>query len=312
MPSRFLLAWWTALALLLVPALAAAQEKVATCVHVEPGPHDRDALARLVASEVDRHPSHRAVRPVTEKCTVHLRVELIEIGGQRFLTGRVGGEVPDRVRVEGQDGAALEKAVGDLLRVVLGSDPVVLREPGGHSWFSDHVLQLRDHARRTFDVALLESGHLASGRLGFTPGLLLGYTREIVDWQVGVEASVEQTFDEHPGRLALDTQIRLQAAVSHFFSADADASAFAGASLGLAHQRFSGPRAADIGTGDGVYAVTGPALGLRGGVELLRTTSTRAFVMAEALVPVFWANDQQADVAHGWFPGLTLGAGARF
>jgi len=129
---------------------------------------------------------------------------------------------------------------------------------------------------------------------------------------VGVEAMALQRFDAHPRRLELDTQVRLHVAVTHFFSADSDVSGFAGVSLGLAHQRFSGPRAAEAGRGDGAYDVTGLGLGLRGGVELFRTTTTRAFVLAEAFVPVFWADDQEGEIVKGWVPVFSLGAGVRF
>jgi hypothetical protein len=296
-------------ALVLAPSLARAQAKVSTCVVVESSAVDKDALARLVESEVERHPTHHAVQ---DGCAAHLRVELIDVAGERFLTGRIAGEVPDRVRVEGQDGKALEAAVVALLKVVLGTDPIVLKEPGGHTWLGDRVLALRDHARNRFDFMALEGAHLVSGKPAFLPGLAFGYAREIVDLQIGVEGSVLQSLQAHPGKLGLDTDVRLHAVVTYYLSSEADVAGFVGASIGLEHQRFSGPRAPEAGKGEGSYAATGPTLGLRGGIELFRTTSSRAFLLGEVVLPAIHADDQDGEIVKGWFPGMNLGAGVAF
>jgi hypothetical protein len=288
---------------------ARAQEKVSTCVVVEGPAGELEALRKLVQSEVDRHPSHRAV---TNGCAVHLKVELIEVGSDRFLTGRMGGEVPQRVHVEGPGGKPLEAALDELLRIVLGNDPVALKAPGGQSWFSEKVFSLKERGRSTFDLAFLESASPVVGSLTFDPGILFGFSREIESWQVGIEGLWAQGLHDHPGSVDLDTLIRVQAAFTLFASEEADTSAFAGLSLGLAHQRFSGPRAAELGGGDGAYNVTGPAAGLRGGVEFFRTTSMRAFAFTEVFLPIFWADDQQQEVMKGWVPAFSLAAGARF
>jgi hypothetical protein len=249
---------------------------------------------------------------VTEGCATHLRIELIDIGGERFLTGRVAGEVPDRVHVEGKGGKALEAAVVALLKVVLGNDPIVLKEPGGHTWLGDRVLALRDHSRNRFDFMMLEGLHVVSSTPVFLPGLAFGYAREIADLQVGIETFVLQALDEHPGKLGLDTDVRLHAVVTYYLSSEADVAGFVGASIGLEHQRFSGPRAPDAGKGVGTYAATGPSLGLRGGIELFRTTSSRAFLFGEVVLPAIVANDQDGEIVKGWFPGATVGAGIGF
>ena len=300
----------------LVTALAAfavrpvhAQEKVSTCVVVEGPASELEALRKLVQSEVDRHPSHRAV---SKGCAVHLKVELLQVDSDRFLTGRVGGEVPQRVHVEGPGGKPLAAALDELLRIVLGNDPIALKAPGGQSWFSERVFSLKERGQNTFDVAFLESASPVVGSLTFDPGVLLGFSREIESWQVGIEGLWAQGLHDHPGSVDVDTLIRLQAALTLFGSEEADTSAFAGLSLGLAHQRFSGPRAAELGGGDGTYNVTGPAAGLRGGVEFFRTTSMRVFVFAEVFLPIFWADDQQTEVMKGWVPSFSLAAGARF
>jgi hypothetical protein len=299
-----------------LPAFAGGQ--VATCISVDGPASDRDALERLVTSEVDRHPSHRAKSEPCDDAAkypegyTHLRVELIEVQGDRFLTGRVGGEVPQRVPVEGKDGRALASAVGELLRIVLGNDPVVLHTPGEQSFFGARVLELKNLGRNTIDFAVLETASLVTERATFLPGLRIGFTREVSAWQVGIEVTFAQRVTSHPGTLDLDSLARLELAGTLFFSKDADVAAFGGATLGLAYQRYRGPRAADFGGGDGEYSAVGPSLGLRTGVEIFRSTATRATFFVEGYLPLFVANDQETEIVDTWAPGISLGAAVRF
>ncbi len=288
---------------------ATAAGQVATCITVEANPEDHDALERLVTNEVARHPSHR---PSHEHCETHLGVELLLVRGDRFLTGRLDGEVPQRIAVEGKNGRALEHAVTELLRIVLGNDPVVLQVPGQQSFFAARVVELKDLGRNTLDVAAIEAVSLVSGRPSFQPGLLLGFTREVSAWQLGVEAMFAQRLDSHPGRLDLDTLGRLQVTGSLYFSKDADLSGFAGLSLGLGVERFTGPRGAGLGHGDGLYSAVGPGLGIRSGIELFRSTTTRVTLFGEAFFPFFVASDDDTEIIKSWVPTLSLGAGARF
>jgi hypothetical protein len=289
------------------PAFADGQ--VATCVSVDGPASDRGALEKLVTSEVDRHPSHRAQG---EPCDTHLHVEVIDVQGDRFLTGRVGGEVPQRVPVEGKDGRALASAVGELLRVVLGNDPVVLHTPGEQSFFGARVLELKDLGRNTIDFAVLETASLVADRATFLPGLRFGFTREVSMWQIGIEATFAQRLTSHPGTLDLDGLARLDLAGTLFFSKDADVAGFGGVTLGLAYQRYRGPRAADFGGGDGDYSAVGPSLGLRTGLEIFRSTSTRATLFVEGYLPMFVAKDEETEIVDTWTPGISLGAAVRF
>ncbi|HEX4336992.1 MAG TPA: hypothetical protein VH062_13835 [Polyangiaceae bacterium] len=296
-----------ALAAVSRPAMAAGQ--ISTCVSVEAPDDTRDALQRLVTNEVSRHPTHRVSDGA---CETRLRVELIEIRGDRFLTGRVDGEVPQRIVVDGKDGRALERAVTDLARVVLGNDPVVLRAPGEQSFFAARVLELRDTGQNTFDAGAVETMSFVDGRATFQPGLMFGYTRELSAWQLGVEASFAQRLATHPGKMDLDSLGRLQITGALYFSKQADTSAFVGVSLGLGYERFTGPRGAGLGKGDGEYSAVGPGLGLRAGVEAFRSTTTRVTLFGEAFIPMFVANDEETEIVKSWVPTLSLTALARF
>src|SRR5262245_17733820 len=89
-------------ALLMLAARPAAAQ-LRTCVHVDAGKTDADALARLVKSELDRHPTHKAA---TEDCQADLTVELIDLGGaqgEKWVTGRINTQVPYREKVRADD-----------------------------------------------------------------------------------------------------------------------------------------------------------------------------------------------------------------
>jgi hypothetical protein len=110
-------------ALFASPDVARAQLR--TCVEVAAAPAETDALTRLIKSEIDRHPTHRAV---SSDCESTLTVEVIDLGagGGKWLTGRLNTQVPYRERV-GAEGLA--PAVERLLTVLLHNDPLILRGP---------------------------------------------------------------------------------------------------------------------------------------------------------------------------------------
>jgi hypothetical protein len=159
---------------------------------------------------------------------------------------------------------------------------------------------------------MVEAVSLVAGNASFQPGLLVGFTREVAAWQLGVEALFAQRLASHPGKMELDSLGRLQITGSLYFSKQADTSGFAGASVGLGYERFTGPRGAGLGRGDGEYGAVGPGIGLRAGVELFRSTATRLTLFGEAFVPFFVADDVDTEIVKGWVPTLSLCAGARF
>ena len=158
----------------------------------------------------------------------------------------------------------------------------------------------------------VETVNLVSGRAAFLPGAQFGFTREVSVWQIGVEALFAQRLTAHPGRMDLDTVGQLHIAGSLYSSRDADVSAFATVTLGVAYQRFQGPREAGSAKGDGEYAAFGPGLGLRSGVELFRSSATRGALFVEAFLPLFVASDEETEIVSSWVPSFTLGAMARF
>jgi hypothetical protein len=91
-----------AIALSALLASASAQARTRVCVHVRASEVEATALRRLVMTELNRHTTHQAA---DQACESRLSVELVELGSERYLTGRLDDEVPHRERGHRQDGA---------------------------------------------------------------------------------------------------------------------------------------------------------------------------------------------------------------
>src|SRR5688500_13291762 len=115
--------------LVFLPRFAIAQVPTSTCVEVI-GP-EAEAVRRLVISELDRHPTHRAA---DDGCVSFLRVELSQVGDARYVTGRVNTQVPHREPASDD----LAEAIAQMLRIVLHSDPMRLEDPARVDWLRQH------------------------------------------------------------------------------------------------------------------------------------------------------------------------------
>ena len=160
--------------LMLVAGPAAAQLR--TCVRVEPGKTDADALARLVKSELDRHPTHHTA---VENCQAELTVELIDLGGaqgEKWVTGRINTQVPFREKV-GPDG--IGPAVQRLLTVVLNNDPLILKGPESNTWLRRQGRALERRSVMHFGAELYELGTRIGSSLDTLPGVAFVVRREV-------------------------------------------------------------------------------------------------------------------------------------
>jgi hypothetical protein len=298
----------SAVAALLVSPVAAAQGMVTTCVKVTASRDDAKDLERLVKSEVARHPTHVVAEG---DCRTRLEVELIEVKEGRFLTGRIGSQVPHRVRIEGKEG--LVPALDELLRVVLHNDPITLEGPRRQSWLSGSVDQLRRKGQNLYGVEVFEWAAVLDGNVRQMPGVALRLRREIGAWHVGLRlAGALWPEPMRQGELEPALHIAAHAEVATFGSALADVSAYASALVGVEYQRFRGPAPL---LGDGAYgsaAGTGLSFGLRGGVEVLRTTDMRFDLFVQALFPVFRTKDDDGGVMRQWVPSAMAGGGIAF
>ncbi|MEZ4374968.1 MAG: hypothetical protein R3B07_29420 [Polyangiaceae bacterium] len=292
----------------LCPSTALAQ--VSTCIQVVSGAQDSASLNRLVENELARHPSHKISK---DGCETTLRIEVIEVdaklGGGLFLTGSVDGEVPDRVKVQP---GRMDRAVEELLTVLLHNDPRRLSGPERADWFAQQRKSFRVRGINYIGVEVYEVGAIVDGRLATLPGLSLVARRE-VDWfHFGVRVGGANQLNSGDDRLTLTTQVTAQLEAALFSSATSSTAAFGGLVAGLEYQRFRGPTT--LNGQDSLESATaaGFSPGLRFGVELGRYTTTHGLVFAQLLFPTFASHDVDTGVVDQWTPSVTLGAGMVF
>src|SRR6185436_12967602 len=96
---------------------SSAGAAVPLCLEVSAPPTEREGFEKLVRSEIARHKSHE-IAPAG--CRAHLRVELFEAAGTRYLTAQIDTEVPARFVIH--DASELTVRVEDAVRLTLWND----------------------------------------------------------------------------------------------------------------------------------------------------------------------------------------------
>jgi hypothetical protein len=275
---------------------------------VEAPAAEKQALARVVETELDRHPSHHATKT---DCQGYLSVELLDLGAQegKWLTGRINSQVPQRERV-GDDG--LVPAVERLLRVVLHNDPLVLTGPGSQRWLERqrHALEVRSSMR--WGAELFELIGPLQGSAATLAGVALSLRREADALYIG--ARVSGAFDPgaQPRQLSLRMQFDAQLEAGWYASPASQTSFFASALLGGVHQRFEGPAPFDGADAIGSATSMGVTVGGRAGVEALRASDMRLLAYLQLQVPAFVSRDTDHGVVDAWVPCAAIGAGVLF
>ena len=289
--------------LLLAARPAAAQLR--TCVEVEPGKTDKDALTKLVKSELDRHPTHRAAK---EDCQAFLTVELIDLGGQneKWVNGRINTQVPYREKIEA-DGVG--PAVQRLLTVVLNNDPLILKGPEANTWLRRQGRALERRSVMHFGGEVYQLGSRVGSSFDTLPGLAVVVRREVSALHVGARLGGAFNPSREPDRLQLRAQFDAQVEGAFYASPSENTSLFASALVGLVHYRFEGPAPFDGPGAVGTATSSGLSLGVRGGVETLRTADVRVLAFIQIMVPAFISRDPDHGVVDNWVPSAAVGAG---
>jgi hypothetical protein len=306
MPTRGLIGLLAGALLTMFAGPAAAQLR--TCVHVEPGKTDADGLARLVKSDLDRHPTHRAA---TEDCQAELTVELIDLGAQneKWLTGRINTQVPYREKV-GADG--IGPAVQRLLTVVLNNDPLILKGPEANTWLRRQGRALERRSVMHIGGELYELAARLRSSFAMLPGAAIVVRREVSALHVGARLGGAFNPGSDPDRLQLRAQFDAQIEAALYAAPSENTSLFGSALLGLVHQRFEGPAPLDGPSATGTATSTGLSLGLRGGVETMRTADVHLLAFLQLTLPAFISKDIDHGVVDQWMPSLALGAGVLY
>jgi len=307
MATRGLIGLLAGALLMVVAGPAAAQLR--TCVRVESGKTDADALARLVKSELDRHPTHHTA---VENCQAELTVEMIDLGGaqgEKWVTGRINTQVPYREKV-GPDG--IGPAVQRLLTVVLNNDPLILKGPESNTWLRRQGRALERRSVMHFGAELYELGTRIGSSLDTLPGVAFVVRREVSALHVGARLGGAFSPGSEPDRLHLRAQFDAQIEAALYAAPESDTSLFGSALLGLVHQRFEGPAPFVGPDATGTATSSGLSLGVRGGVELMRTTDVHLLAFLQLALPAFISDDPDRGVVHQWLPCLALGAGVLY
>ena len=295
----------------LVLAARPAGAQLQTCVEIVAPDSETAALTMLVRAEVDRHTTHRAA--TGGECQAELTVELIDLGkgnqAERWVTGRVDGQVPHREKV-GADGLAL--AVERLLTVVLHNDPLVLRGPESNTWIAQQKRALERRSVTHFGAELYELGTALGAGVETLPGVALVIRREVSALYVGARLAGALSPSHNPDRLRLRAQFDAQIELALYSAPEANTSWFAGAMLGLVHHRFEGPAPLDGPDATGSAVSTGLSLAVRGGIETMRTSNVRVLAFLQLQAPAFISEDPDHGVVDRWVPNAVLGAGVLF
>jgi hypothetical protein len=296
----------TAVALLVWSGVARGQLR--TCVEVAAPPAETEALTRLIKSELDRHPTHRAA---TSDCESTLTVEVIDLGagGGKWLTGRLNTHVPHRERV-GADG--MVPAVERLLTVLLHNDPLVLRGPESQGWLVRQERALALHSTTHFGLEAYELAAPVGGALAMLPGVALSLRREIDQVAIGVRLAGAFSPGAQAATLHLSAQFDAQVEATIYFRPLESVSLFASALVGLDYQRFQGPAPLDGAGAIGVATGSGLAVTARIGIEALRISDVRLVCFLDLELPTFVSHDPDHGVVDQWVPGASLGLGVLF
>ncbi|MEZ4266836.1 MAG: hypothetical protein R3F39_10695 [Myxococcota bacterium] len=296
------------MACLIAPTAAA---RVPTCLNLHlAGLDDPAAWELWVASEIRRHPTHE---PVEADCQATLTLEAFRVDGQLVLTAWFEGQVPFRQEVA--EGAELRPAVAELLVRVLGTEPMALANDTDRllARLSDQRLPLGRGPMR-FGVEAFQTVQRrarAGDGSSVLPGVALRVGRELRQILVGVRVAASfmplRPVPGDPPRPA--AIVIIEPEFSWFASAHAPTTVYAGASLGLTVQHHVG-YTEELGRER--MTTVGAALGVRAGLELLRTSKLRVDIFTQATVPLHKTRSAETPLVDAWLPSVHMGAGVAF
>ncbi|MCP4605159.1 MAG: hypothetical protein GY847_32340 [Proteobacteria bacterium] len=282
-----------------------ALSAVDICVESDTNIKESEGFAKLVLSEIARHPSHHVV---DDECKSHLKVELFKVEGKRYLTARIGKEVPVRFVVKGDD--ELQEKLKEAISLALGNDPVHLAKDISHYNLvqrASHSILKRGNNR--FRLELFQTLSRGDGALLFAPGGAFAITRGSGHWQVmarihlaGWPGNVGQT------ERVLRVFTGADAGIAYEFSALANSTFYTGGGAGLHYMRYEGRLvASDPDTFDYINQL-GVSLFLRAGVRLLRLYDFDCDLFVTGYLPLFKTFGEDSL----YTPSVQIGVGVGF
>lgn len=299
-----------ALFVLLLGGALPARAAVPLCVEVVSDDGQTAALSALVNAELGHHPSHSVV---SEGCESQLRVELFTLDGARYLTARVGQQVPVRYRLESAEDA--DTRIREALSQVLRHDPLFLaadiREMSLVQRATRSILQ-QGHTYLRLELFQM-LGRSDNGPV-FLPGFGIALTRGSGHWLASARA---YTAISTEGVTGTTKTLRLAAGLDGGLTWEASATApttfYAHAGIGLQLLRYTG-RGVDQGP-VGSITKLGAVAESRLGVRFLRHTDTDVDIFLAGYVPMFKTHDVDNPLfgEDGLYtPSLQIGVGVGF
>jgi hypothetical protein len=296
------------LAATLVLVSSSAWARVRVCVHFASNRAEAGDVRRFVMTEIDRHPTHQAVE---QDCESHVTVELVQlggdVGGERYVTGRLDGEVPHREPVTA---TGVAKAVERLVTVILHNDPRKLYGPERDDWIGRTRAAFLQRGTTHFGLELGQTLAFVGGELEMLPGAAVSARREIDRFHIGVRVGGAVALNEQRPVLRLSHQFLAQIELALFSSADATTAWFGALVGGLEYQRYEGVIASAPERRVESAAMMGFSIGARTGVEILRASNLRFQFFCQFLAPTFPARDEDRTLVNQWTPTGTLGIAA--
>jgi hypothetical protein len=300
-----------AIVALVVAAPALAQ--VPLCVEVRAPEAEAAGIRKLVLSELARHPSH----PVVESgCTSRLLVEVFEAAGTRYLTARIGEEVPVRYAVK--DDRDVETRLVEALSLVLHNDPVYLSEDITHySEWQRLLHSVGKRGRNAYRFEVFEAMSRDGNGPVFVPGGAFSVTRGSGSWQVmarvyagGLPAGTEGD------RRKLRAIAGADAGITYEFLEKASWSPYLAAAAGVQYMRFEGmvPDGAGGRARDSIDEI-GAVVSGRAGVRFLRWHDFDIDLWVAGYLPLFNTNDPDSTLfgSSGLYtPSMQAGIGVGF
>lgn len=298
--------------LLLTVASRPAAAKVRVCVSFHgPSLKNPQGYQRLLVSELRHHPTHVVV---TQGCSARLEMEYIQLDKAGYLTGRLRGGVPHRIKVArvGDIPSKLKEMVAFLLK----HEPVYLVENLATSGLLSRPKQtVLSRGRNFFGLELYQLLLWSKSDLSPLAGAAFRFRRTTERWFLGARAEfayrpapLPTTLEGNVFRMYGSAQV--EAGLNLF--PDAAVTPYVSGLAGVSWYRVHGTieYQGEPVTDELTSVLFG--VSVRVGVELLRLADVRLDIYAMVNVPLHKTKSADSRVIDAYTPSLQLGCGVSF
>lgn len=284
--------FWPVLLGVVSVGASARAEPVRVCVEVSTEKDDA-GLRELVRSELAQHPSHLAVE---RDCETLLQVKLFAAENHRYLTARIGQEVPVRYRLG--KGDEVDETLKKALSLVLGSDPAHLaKDITRYSKIerASHALLKRGH--NLWRLELFEILARGERSLSYASGGAFAATRGADHLRVFARIHLAG----RPGRWAvgqsgLRVSSGLDLGIVYEVSELSRTTFYLGGGLGVHYLRYEGRMVIDGSPATEAVNEVMPQALFRIGVRLLRLYDFDLDLFAAGFIPFFKIKDEDSPL----------------